>query len=90
MVTAPRRSKSAACRASNSSRNQPTPTPTVTRPPDSTSMVAIALAVKTGLRCGTIMTLLTMRSFSVAPAMKDIVVSVSSASPLLRNLPSAV
>src|SRR5215510_4503564 len=36
--------------ASNSSRIHPTPTPTVTRPFESTSMVASAFAVSTGLR----------------------------------------
>src|SRR5262245_31329922 len=56
-LTEPRRSKSGAPRAWNSSRNQPTPTPTVTRPFESTSMVASILAVTTGFRWGTIMTL---------------------------------
>jgi hypothetical protein len=71
-VTAPRRSNSGAPSASNSSRIQPTPTPSVTRPFDSTSMVASAFAVSTGLRYGTIITLVTRRRRVVLAATNAI------------------
>src|SRR5215468_6210121 len=67
-LTAPRRWKSAAPSASNSSCSQPTPTPTVTRPRESTSMVASAFAVVTGFRYGRIITLVHRRSRVVFPA----------------------
>ena len=61
LVTAPRSWKGGSPKASNSSCIQPTPTPTMTRPWERTSSVANALAVTTGLRCGTIMTLVPKR-----------------------------
>ena len=50
-VTAPRSAKLADS-ASNSRSSQPAPTPSTTRPPDSTSVEARDLAVKTGSRYG--------------------------------------
>jgi hypothetical protein len=89
-LTAPRRSKSNALRAENSSRSQPTPTPTVTRPAESTSMVASILAVTTGLRCGRIITLEIRRSRRDFPATKAISESWSSASPCPGKAPLTV
>ena len=89
-LTAPRRSKSAAPRAANSSLSQPTPTPTVTRPFDSTSIVASILAVSTGLRCGRIITLVIRRSRVLLAATNDMSVSCSSASPPPGNSPLTV
>ena len=89
-LTAPRRSKSGAPRAWNSSRSQPTPTPTVTRPRESTSMVASILAVTTGLRYGRIITLLIRRSRRDLPATNAMSESCSSASPWPGKAPLTV
>jgi hypothetical protein len=53
-------------------------------------MVARAFAVKTGLRYGRIITLVTSRSRRVLPAMNAMSASCSSASPCPGNRPSAV
>ena len=50
--TSPRRSKSGAPSATNSSASQPAPAPKITRPFDSESREASCFAVSSGLRCG--------------------------------------
>ena len=80
-VTRPRASKSGAPMASNSSRSQPAPMPRSMRPPESTSMVATALAVNTAGRCGTTMTAERMRAFFVTAATWVIRMSWSMQSP---------
>ena len=80
-VTRPRASKSGAPMASNSSRSQPAPTPRSIRPPESTSMVATALAVNAAGRCGTTMTAERMRAVSVTAATWVITISCSMQSP---------
>ena len=69
-VTAPRSSNGSVPIASNSSLHQPTPMPKVNRPSDSTSIVAMILAVSTGGRCGTTVTEVTRRNFEVLAATK--------------------
>ena len=81
MVTAPRSEKGGALSISNSSSIQPTPAPTMRRPFDRTSSVASILAVSSGLRYGTIMTLVTKRMRSVTPAKNARVVICSGHSP---------
>ena len=83
-VTAPRSSNGSVPIASNSSRHQPTPMPQVNRPSDSTSIVAMILAVSTGGRCGTTVTEVTSRSFEVLAATKATAVSCSCRSPPAR------
>src|SRR5438045_8200655 len=73
-VTAPRSSNGSVPTASNSSLHQPTPMPQVKRPSDSTSIVARVLAVKTGGRCGTTVTEVTIRSLEVFAATNVTVV----------------
>ena len=53
-------------------------------------MVASIFAVTTGLRCGRIITLETMRSSLVLPATKAMRVSCSSASPTPGKAPDTV
>ena len=78
-LTAPRRSKAGVAGAANSSSSQPTPTPTVIRP--DASAVANIFAVRTGLRCGRINTLVTIRRRSVIAATKFTMDNCSRASP---------
>ncbi len=60
--------------AANSSRIQPTPMPRRTRPCEIRSIVASSLASTSGLRYGTISTLVPMLTRSVRPAIAAITV----------------
>ena len=61
-------------RASNSSRIHPTPMPSTTRPCEMRSIVASSLASTSGLRYGTISTLVPIWTRSVRPAIAAITV----------------
>jgi len=79
-VIRPRRRKSTPS-ALNSPGAMPVPTVTMARPPDSTSRVATALARRTGLCKGKMMTPLFTAIRVVAPAMNAITVSASGQRP---------
>jgi hypothetical protein len=79
-IIRPRRLKSTPS-ALNSPGAMPEPNVAMTRPPDRTSRVAIALARRTGLCSGKMMTPLFTRIRVVAPAMKAITVSASGQRP---------
>ncbi|HEX3712754.1 MAG TPA: hypothetical protein VHV09_08165 [Trebonia sp.] len=79
-VIRPRRRKSTPS-ALNSPAAMPVPNVTMTRPPDSTSRVATALARRTGLCSGRMITPLFTAMRVVAPAMKAITVNASGQRP---------